>query len=223
MEEWKSYTFHKTQSGTTEGKIDNTDTSEINQTQQEALIAHGLVFCSSKSWSTIRGIMSESPSVHSCGVYQFPFLYKHHQQIEKKDRLNVIMFATNAILNPLICNSACRPMSFVFTRSPLNCSFSFQRHSDCLYLMKYLLFLIWIGMVLSDGSFIFLVCILYSYIDSKEGVDPLSAGGCQFCEFILMIRQMISRVNIFKQSFLGSQGVSGNERKPNGMRSAVTA
>lgn len=65
------------------------------------------------------------------------------------------------------------------------------------------------------------VCILYSYLDveSKEGVDPLSMGGCQFCEYILMIREMISHVNIFKQSVLGLR----NERKPNGMRSAVTA
>lgn len=67
------------------------------------------------------------------------------------------------------------------------------------------------------------VCILYSYLNSKEGVDPLSAGGCQFREFILMIMQMISRVNIFKQSFLGSRRLSGNEGKPNGMQFAAMA
>lgn len=69
------------------------------------------------------------------------------------------------------------------------------------------------------------VCILYSYLDveSEEGVDPLSTGECQFCKFILVIREMIGRVNIFNQSVLGSQRLSWSERKPNGMWSAVTA
>lgn len=54
------------------------------------------------------------------------------------------------------------------------------------------------------------VCILYSYLDveSTQGVDPLSMGGFRFWELILMIRDMISFVNVFKQSVLGVWSLS---------------
>lgn len=41
-----------------------------------------------------------------------------------------------------------------------------------------------------------------------QGVDPLSMGGFQFLVLVLMIRDMISFVNMFKQSVLGVWSLS---------------
>lgn len=137
--EWKSYTFLETQSATMEEKTDNTETSKsIRPCEQHWL--HGVSSSVLLSPDRPSGELQADPQVCVCAVSQFPsllfFLNKHHQQIEKKHTLKIIMFATNAIFNSLICNATWQPMSFVFTRSPLNCSFPFRRHSDCLRLMK---------------------------------------------------------------------------------------
>lgn len=65
------------------------------------------------------------------------------------------------------------------------------------------------------NSLSYSVCILYSYLDVKsmQGVDPLSMGGFQFWELILMIRDMISFVNMFKQSVLGVWSLSHGMRE----------